>query len=247
VPLLALLFMFTQSLLTGKNTFAMGETSKFVFVQMEYSQGNWNTRPNAGKRLMWEVVKRTSIEARLDTTTIRPSDIRLFEYPFLYMSGDNEFPPFTEAEINNLRLYLEFGGTLLIDDCIGKTDFGFDKSARREVKRLFPNKALERLPAEHTIFKSFYLLNRAYGRIAEKSFLEGITLGDRTVIIYSQNDLGGAWSKDTLGNWEYEVTPGGETQRNMAFRLGINIIMYALTGNYKQDQVHLPFILKRRM
>ncbi|MBW7941891.1 MAG: DUF4159 domain-containing protein, partial [Candidatus Kuenenia stuttgartiensis] len=84
-------------------------------------------------------------------------------------------------------------------------------------------------------------------RIMEKTFLEGITLGNRTVIIYSHNDLGGAWAKDPLGTWEYEVIPGGERQREMAFRLGINIIIYALTGDYKQDQVHLPFIMKRRM
>ncbi len=229
------------------DVFGMGEISKFAFAQMEYSGGNWNPRPNASKRLIWELIKRTSVEARIDIVTIRSDDANLFEYPFLYMSGDQEFPPLSEKEINNLKLYLEFGGTLLIDDSIGRTDFGFDKSVRREIRRLFPNKPLERLPFDHTIFKSFYLLNRAYGRVMEKSFLEGITIGDRTVIIYSQNDLGGAWAKDPLGNWEYEVIPGGETQRAMAFRLGINIVMYALTGNYKQDQVHLPFILRRQM
>ncbi|TVM03890.1 MAG: hypothetical protein CV087_02970 [Candidatus Brocadia sp. WS118] len=227
--------------------FAMGEASKITFAQLEYSGGNWNPRPNAGKRLMWELIKRTSVEARIDTVILRSDDVTIFEYPFLYMSGDQEFPPLTEKEIANLKLYLEFGGTLLIDDCIGKNDFGFDASVRREIKRLFPNKSLEKLPANHTLFKSFYLLNQAYGRIMEKSYLEGITIENRTAIVYSQNDLGGAWAKDPLGTWEYQVTPGGETQRSMAFRLGINIIMYALTGDYKQDQVHLPFILKRQM
>lgn len=229
------------------NIFAMGEASKFTFAQLEYSGDNWNPRPNAGKRLMWELIKRTSVEARIDAVVLRADDVNLFEYPFLYMSGDQEFLPFSEKEISNLKLYLEFGGTLLIDDCLGKSDFGFDKSVRREIKRLFPNKSLERLPADHTIFKSFYLLNQAYGRIMEKSYLETVMIENRAAIIYSQNDLGGAWAKDSLGSWEYEVIPGGETQRAMAFRLGINIIMYALTGDYKQDQVHLPFILKRQM
>ncbi len=229
------------------NIFAMGDVSKFTLAQLQYDGGNWNPRPNAGKRLMWELIKRTSVEARIDTITVRADDINLFEYPFIYMSGDQEFPPLSDKEISNLKLYMEFGGTLLIDDSIGKSDFGFDKSIRREIKRLFPNKALEKLSTEHTVFKSFYLLNQAYGRIMEKSYLEGITLENRTVIIYSQNDLGGAWAKDPLGSWEYEVIPGGETQRNMAFRLGINIVMYALTDDYKQDQVHLPFILKRQL
>lgn len=228
-------------------TFAIGDVSKFTFVHLQYDGGNWNPRPNAGKRLMWELIKRTSVEARIETTSVRADDTNLFEYPFLYMAGDQEFPPLSEKEIGNLKLYLEFGGTLLIDDSIGKSDFGFDKSVRREIKRLFPNKALERLPADHTVLKSFYLLNQAYGRVMGKSYLEGITLENRAAVIYSQNDLGGAWSKDPLGSWEFEVIPGGETQRNMAFRLGINIVLYALTGNYKQDQVHLPFILKRQM
>ncbi len=230
-----------------QNIFAMGEASKFTFTQLEYSGGNWNPRPNAGKRLMWELIKRTSVEARIDIVTLRADDANLFDYPFLYMSGDQEYPPLGEKEINNLRLYLEFGGTLLIDDCLGKSDFGFDKSIRREIKRLFPNKSLEKLPKNHTVFKSFYLLNQAYGRLMEKPYLEGITIDNRLAIIYSQNDLGGAWAKDSLGSWEYQVIPGGETQRAMAFRLGINIVMYALTGDYKQDQVHLPFILKRQM
>ena len=229
------------------NVFTMGETAKFTFAQLEYSGGNWNPRPNAGKRLMWELIKRTSVEARIETVTVRADSANLFEYPFLYMSGDQEFTPLSEQEIKNLKLYLEFGGTLLLDDCIGKTDFGFDKSVQREIKRLFLNKQLEKLPVDHTVFKSFYLLNQAYGRIMEKTYLEGITLENRTVIIYSRNDLGGAWAKDPMGSWEYEVIPGGETQRAMAFRLGVNIILYALTGNYKQDQVHLPFILKRQM
>ncbi len=228
-------------------SFAMGGASKFAFVQLQYDGGNWNPRPNAGKRLMWELIKRTSVEAHIDVATLRADDANLFEYPFLYMSGDQEFPPLSEKEMSNLKLYLEFGGTLLIDDCIGKSDFGFDKSVLREIKRLFPSKSLEKLPADHTIFKSFYLLNQAYGRIMEKSYLKAITIENRAAIIYSQNDLGGAWAKDPLGNWEYQVIPGGETQRAMAFRLGINIIMYALTGDYKQDQVHLPFILKRQM
>jgi len=227
--------------------FAMGDASKFAFAQLRYNGGNWNPRPNAGKRLMWELVKRTSVEARIESIIVSPGDTEIFEYPFIYLSGDQEFPPFSDGEISNLKLYLEFGGMLLIDDCMGKAGFGFDISVRREIKRLFPNRPMERLPEDHTVFKSFYLLKQASGRIAEKPYLEGVTIENRTVIVFSQNDLGGAWSRDPLGNWEYEVIPGGETQRSMAFRLGVNIIMYALTGNYKQDQVHLPFILKRQM
>ena len=65
-------------------------------------------------------------------------------------------------------------------------------------------------------------------------------------MLYCQNDLGGAWARDAFGRWEYEVSPGGARQREMAFRLGINLVMYALCLDYKDDLVHTPFILKRR-
>jgi len=57
--------------------------------------------------------------------------------------------------------------------------------------------------------------------------------------------LAGAWAYDPFGNWEYEVFPGGATQREWAIRLGVNMVFYGLTVNYKRDQVHVPFILKR--
>ena len=70
--------------------------------------------------------------------------------------------------------------------------------------------------------------------------------GGRAAIVYSQNDLGGAWAKDAFGNWAYQCYPGGDTQREHAFRMGINLVMYAMCLDYKTDQVHVPFILKRR-
>ena len=59
------------------------------------------------------------------------------------------------------------------------------------------------------------------------------------------NDWAAAWALDDAGRPLYPVVPGGERQRELAFRFGINLIMYTLTGNYKADQVHLPAIMKR--
>ena len=76
-------------------------------------------------------------------------------------------------------------------------------------------------------------------------YLEGIKIGNITPFVYCHNDLGGAWERDELGNWVSPCTPGGEEQRKDAFHLGINLILYAMTGNYKEDLIHVPFILKR--
>ena len=63
--------------------------------------------------------------------------------------------------------------------------------------------------------------------------------------MYSTNDLGGAWARDKLGHWKFDVISGGERQRQLSIRLGVNILMYALTLDYKKDMVHLPIILER--
>ena len=96
------------------------------------------------------------------------------------------------------------------------------------------------------LYKTFYLLDHQGGRQIVQPYLEGAPVGNRLAVIYSQNDLGGAWSRDDRGQWELDVVPGGEAQRETAFRLGVNLAMYATCLDYKDDQVHLPFILKRR-
>lgn len=176
-------------------------------------------------------------------------DKDLFLYPFIYIAGSDSFEPFTESEIKRLRKFLKLGGTLLIDDVSGEEDSPFDSQIRDEFKNILPESPLGRIPFEHVIFKSFYLLNSPSGRKIVKPYIEGITFSDedRTSVIYSRNDLGGAWSEDEFGKWMYECIPGGEAQRELAFRLGINIIIYALTGNYKKDQIHTPFIKRREM
>ena len=75
--------------------------------------------------------------------------------------------------------------------------------------------------------------------------MEGISIKGRTVLIYSANDQAGAWSRNKLGDWNYDVMAGGYRQRQLSIRLGINIILYALTLDYKKDMVHLPIILER--
>jgi hypothetical protein len=83
------------------------------------------------------------------------------------------------------------------------------------------------------------------GRATINPFLEGITIKGRTALIYSSNDLAGAWSKSKLGHWSYDMIGGGSKERKLSIRLAVNIVMYALTLDYKKDMVHLPIILER--
>ena len=217
----------------------------FVFAQIKYRGGDWNPHPLSVTPLMEELMLRTSVEAASVPRQVNLTDRDLFNYPFLYITGKYEFEPFTPDEIETLRLFLSYGGFLLIDDSLGQQGYGFDKSIRREMQRVFPGNEFKRLPSGHAALKSYYLLRRIGGVRIVSPTLEGLTVGSSTPVIYCQNDLGGAWERDQLGKWTNACTPGGEEQRKDAFHLGINLIIYAMTENYKEDLIHVPFIRKR--
>ncbi len=238
LPLLGLAFPFVS-----KPAWGFGVRSKFSFPSLMYL-GASTERRGAQSRLAWELLRRTSIEANLDSPEITLDHEDLFYYPVLYLNGNTDFAPFSEAHILKLHRFLRLGGFLFIDD-FGEDD-GFDTAIRREFGRIFPKNPFERIDHDHTLFKSFYLIDGRPGRRERLPYVEGIHIDERTPVIYSRNDLGGAWMRDQFGNWSLPVYPGGDHQRELAFRFGVNVIMYALCTNYKSDQVHIPFILKRR-
>jgi uncharacterized protein DUF4159 len=225
---------------------AIGEGSLLDLTSIVYAGGNWQPRPSALRRLAWEVRKRTSIETMLEPTSMRLSAPRLFQKPMLVLSGDRGFSPWPEADVTRLRRFLVFGGFLLIDDASDGSD-DFDASVRRELARVLPGSSLAAVARDHVLYRTFYLLDRPVGRRDTPADLEGIERDGRLAVVYSRLDLEGAWARDNFGNWEHEVAPGGEDQREHAFRLGVNLAMYALCLAYKSDQVHVPFILKRRL
>jgi Domain of unknown function (DUF4159) len=218
---------------------------QFVFAQVRYRGGDWNPHPLAVTPLMEELMLRTSVDAATVRHEVTLGDRDLFNFPFLYLTGKYEFDPFTPDEIENLRSFLSYGGFLLIDDALGQQGYGFDKALRREMLRVFPGNEFKRLPTGHAALRSYYLLRRIGGVRIVNPNLEGITLGSSTPVIYCQNNLSGAWERDQLGKWTNVCTPGGEEQRKDAFHLGINVILYAMTENYKEDLIHVPFIRKR--
>ena len=105
------------------------------------------------------------------------------------------------------------------------------------------------MPPDHVLTKAFYLLGDMPGRWqGGKLWIESGTgrVNDGvTTIIIGSNDYAGAWAVDQRGRGLNPVSPGGETQREMSFRVGVNIVMHALTGNYKDDQVHIQDIMQR--
>jgi hypothetical protein len=208
--------------------------------------GSWNPRPTALRRLLWEVARRTSIEVTPDGTPVSPLSPELFYLPFLYWAADGEFPPLDAAARAHLARFITFGGFILCDGVDGAQGRGADGCFQRELAAILPTSPPELVPRDHVIYKSFFLLDRAEGRTVASPELVGFTGDNRVVAAITRNDLGGAWARDNFGAWVHDVEPGGEPQRERAFRLGVNLVMYALCLDYKADQVHIPFILKKR-
>ncbi|MGA2447107.1 MAG: DUF4159 domain-containing protein [Polyangiaceae bacterium] len=206
--------------------------------------------PSALARWSWELVQRTSAPARLHPTSVRADDPEIVNGPFLYWSGDADVPPLTGSEMAGLRQFLSLGGLLFVDDAgagpRGEPS-GFGRAARRELARVLPERTAVTLGREHVLFRTFYLLQRALGRVEGPPTLEAIVRGTDTQVLLSEHDLGGALARGPEGaSWERQPIPGGEAQREQAIRFAINVSMYALCSTYKDDQVHAPFLMRRR-
>tara|TARA_Y100000588_G_scaffold374951_1_gene450733 strand:+ start:614 stop:1372 length:759 start_codon:yes stop_codon:yes gene_type:complete len=239
------IIIFAAHLLFVGATSVTAGYSDLTLPRIIYKGGNDNARPEGLTSLLSQIARRTSVEVKREPIALKFSDPKLFKYPFIYLGGDESFEPFSDEDINTLREYLSYGGFLFVDDNSAEPESGFDRSVRRMTIRLFPQTPLRNIPRDHSVFRSFYLLNTVSGRVIVKSYMEGITLKGRTVLMYSANDQAGAWSRNKLGDWNYDVIGGGYRQRQLSIRLGINIILYALTLDYKKDMVHLPIILER--
>lgn len=230
--------------LLAPSLLAEAQSGSFQLAQLRYGP-NANPRPTALRRLLWELSQRTAVDVSLEPVWVAPESPSLFQFPLIYLAGEGRLPPLSDVALRHLRRHLTYGGMLLVDSSEAEPGGPFDLSLRAALSQLFPRQQLSRVPTEHVMYKSFYLVNHQAGRVLRRPYLEGLELDGRFAVVYSQNDLGGAWARDAFGRWEFEVSPGGERQREMSFRLGVNLLMYALCLDYKDDLVHAPFILRR--
>jgi hypothetical protein len=248
-PALALLLGGALVLLAPAPARAFGDAGAFDPRVLLTGAQTGPARATAPARWAWELTQRTSAPARLHPSIVHADDASITDAPFLYWSGDTELAPLTSAEIRGLRGFLSLGGILLVDDA-GASERGepsaFGKSARREIARVLPDGAPITIGPDHVVFRTFYLLRRAEGRVEGPSSLEAIVRGGQAQVLFTENDLGGALARGASGMWDQPVIPGGDLQREHAIRLAVNIAMYVLCSNYKDDQVHAPFLMRRR-
>jgi hypothetical protein len=229
----------------ARRVFGMGDASRFRLLRLRLPDLP-DTRASALRRLAWELERRTSLVTLPEAALLPLSSPELFHYPLALLSGDRAFALPPEADVLRLRRYLTFGGCLLVDSAEGRAGGAFDGAVRKLLARALPGDFLRRVPDDHVLWKSFYMLHEAPGRVLATPVLEAIERDRRLAVIYSQNDLCGAMARDGFGRWEYDVIPGGDEQRERSFRLAVNLVMYALCLDYKTEQAHIDFIMRTR-
>ncbi len=222
---------------------ALGPPSQLDIAELTLPSGTLS-RPSAWSRLLYEVIQSTSVEANPESIVLSPEDPALFAHPFSVLVVEDGFAPLGEAAIRQLVRYLSYGGFLVIDDASGQPSGSVTASVRRLCQRLFPTRPLAPLPGDHSLYRAFFLLDRPVGRVAVSPTVEGITVGPITPLIFCPNDLSGALERRPDGRDRWPVVPGGEWQRREAVKLGINLVMYALTSNYKHDQAHVRALME---
>ncbi len=221
-----------------------GNGDMFVWVQLDIGD-SCDPYPDAHTEVVKFVSGVTSIMTVPERRKISLKDDAVFSYPFAALTCKSMPRQLGDDEIQRLRLYLISGGTIWIDDSMGARHSPFDGWVRSLLKQVLPDADIEQLGQEHPVYRSFFLLRALGGRTMAGGSLEGLKWGHRTAVIYSRNDVLGAWMKDSLGKPLYACIPGGEIQRMNAKKLLLNIIMYSLTGSYKLDAVHQPFIMEK--
>jgi hypothetical protein len=201
-------------------------TDEFVFAQIKHD-GAWNVESGGASRLLQELRQNTSLRVSLKRVPVQPGHDDLSSFTFLYLSGLDDFH-WDAGALAALQRFLNDGGTLLINNGLGlKT---FDTAVRRELKNLLPAATLAPLPAGHPVFNSVFKLTEAAYTPAEAAirpslaqpYLEGLSLNGDVKVIYSPIDLETGWQG---------LNPplARAYQSNDALKLGVNIIMYAMT------------------
>jgi hypothetical protein len=219
----------------------------------------------AGLRgLSAQLAQRTAFEPG-DPVGLDPAKDEMAFYPLIYWPvSENAAPPSTEA-LARIDAYMKRGGTILFDtrDAIYSSS-GTSPAGTLGLRRILTGldiPELEQVPADHVLTKSFYLLPDFPGRFRgaplwveampsaeeeESGAASPVRSGDGvSPILITSNDFAGAWAIDERGQTLLPTVPSDPRQRELAYRAGINIVMYALTGNYKADQVHIPALLER--
>lgn len=207
----------------------------------------------AGLESLTDYVMLVSSAELGEPMTVNPNVHDLVLFPFLYWPVVAQPLPLSDGGRERVQRYLATGGVILFDtrDSMAVTADGASTPERQALAKLLQGLAvppLTPMPEDHVLTRSFFLLSAAPGRTTGDTVwvAEPLRTNDGvSALVVGSHDWAGAWARDERGRPLFAAVPGGMAQRDLAYRFGLNAVMVALTGNYKEDQVHLPAILER--
>lgn len=240
--------------LSANDEFALKASLDLRLAYVVTGQADVDQLSRAGLYGLTEVLfRRTSIEAAEPIgVNLEADDISLV--PFLYWPITPQQPQLSDAALRRLDLFMKTGGMILFDtrdQAMGlsgtaaspNTDKLRQLLARLDIPPLMP------VPDDHVLTKAFYLLQDFPGRYSGGTlWVERNPGGDKdgvTSIVIGSHDFAAAWAIDANGRPLAVTVPNVPRQREYAYRFGVNLLIYTLTGNYKADQVHVPALLER--
>lgn len=212
--------------------------------------------------LTYALSARTALEAG-DPVGVDPAREELAFYPVLYwpIVAGRALP--SSETLRRIETYMKGGGLVIFDtrDALLARPGGGSTPEGLQLRRMLQTldiPELEPVPRDHVLTKTFYLLEDFPGRHANGQTWTEILppaaedgrrparAGDSvSPIIITSNDLAAGWAVGRRGEPLLPMSGTDPRQREMSLRAGVNIVMYALTGNYKADQVHVPALLER--
>ena len=198
------------------------QAQSFSIARVHYSGGgDWYSNPSSLPNLLNYVNENTPISIYPEEVRIKLTDDNANQYPYLYLTGHGNIR-LTESEVIALRSILMNGGFLHADD-----NYGMDASFRREIKRVFPNKDLTHLPHDHPVFHIYYSLPKGIPKVHEhdNKTPQALALFEdkRMILLYTyESDLGDGWEDASVHQDPWPI-------REAAFKMGVNIIYFALT------------------
>ncbi len=199
-----------------------------------------------------DFVNRRTSASLAEPVGVTPGRDELSFFPLLLFTVRPEAQALDAAAVAALNAFMRDGGIILFDTRDEGSGEGHAPGARQALRRVTQGLAIPPLmpvPEEHVLRRAFYLLPELPGRFAGGSVwvsrVEDRANDSVSPVVIGGHDWASAWASDARGNALHAAIPGGARQRTLALRFGANLVMYALTGNYKGDQVHVPAILER--
>lgn len=206
----------------------MAAANKFFFTRLQYESGDWEVDQRMPSNILHSLIEYTTLPVDPVENIVPLGSSEIFRCPFCYLSG-HKLVEFTSAEKTNFERYVRQGGFVFVDDCNHDIDGLFAKSFEDQMKAIFGDKALKKIPNNHSIYSSFFQFDgppttsqelNGWGDDLVHDYLKAIEFQDKVNVLYSNKDYGCEWDYDFRNKRFYKLDNT---------RFAVNIVMYALT------------------